>query len=284
MFTLQNSVPFQPKRALDPPARRVVVASNYDVLKESYRDKKQDQFILLIDGALRSIEIQVERNSEVEIILQRGRTIIPAENDSSVNALIHSTEADYLVLLDSFNVFFDQTQVEVTTTEEGKSREAYYDIIAFINYDLIGRSGVSESFPTLVRRFHSSRNVISGFLAAGPNIVSNHEDAVAIVELNVKEFLRNFFPGKEERLRPIYTSKGFANLPDYIKSGDLSSAVRDCEAQALNGDRKIVAMAYYNLAVLAEHSEEYEKVRGFLSESQRMHPLPLARQMEDDYL
>ncbi|HEX5169473.1 MAG TPA: hypothetical protein VFW11_09880 [Cyclobacteriaceae bacterium] len=284
MYNLQNSVPYSPRRTLDPPAHRVAVASSYDVLKESYRDKKENQFLLLIDGALQSMKTQVERNSDVEVKIQRGRAVVPSKEDSCFSAIIAMNEADYLVLLDSFKVFFDQTEVVVTKTDDGKSREAFYDIVSFVNYRLVGKSGSSESFPTSVRKFHSSRNVVSGLLAAGPDIVANHSDAVEIVELNVKEFLRNFFPGKDERVRPVYTSKDFANLSAHLKSGDLSAAVKDCESQTTNADRKIAAMAYYNLAVLAEHMGAYEKVRGFLSDSQRMHATPLASQMEEDYL
>lgn len=279
-FRVQNRVSLKPSRSLDPPAQTIVVANTYDVSKRSYRESKEGQFKLLIDGAMQSFATAVEEHTYVTVRIHRDRQPICK---SCLEDLMSAYGANYAVVLDSFAVYFDQTEVVVTKTEDGKSREAFYDIVSEIEFRIVGREGLREDFPTVYRRFHSSRSVMSGLLAAGPNIVSNHDDAIQAVTANVHQFLRNYFPDTEDRVRPMLVSKDFKGLDELVRSGKIDEARTLCESQTSKSKRLVVAQAYYNLAVLAEHTGDLESVSGLLGKSLGAYVLPQAQAMRTDY-
>lgn len=283
-YTLQNSVRYTPSRKLDPAPKSIIVANGFDVKAQSYRDKKEEQFILLIDGVLEHMQTSIQNNSDVAVKVVRGLSVVPTKEDSCINAFFVMEKADYVVMVNRFNVYFDQTEVVVTKTEDGKSREAFYDIVSETDYKIVGREGMREIFPITVRRYHSSRNVLSGLLAAGPSIVSNHDDAVEITQVNVRQFLRNFFPGFETRHRQLYVNKEFSEIPTFLTANNPDAAIELCQRLSRSNDQNIAAKAYYNLAVIAEHNGEYEKIREYLEQSLRRTPLGFAQQMQDDYL
>lgn len=282
-YIMQNSLPYKPARELDPPPKNIVLLNSFDVKVQSYRDKKEEQFILLINGALHQMAASIEQNSGVGVVVERETVNHPLTDEKLLTDLLDKHDADYIIAIDSFNVYFDQTEVVVTETDDGKSREAFYDILCFVNYKMMGRQGSDEMIPVEVQRFHSSRSVLSGLFAAGPSIVSNHKDATEMTELNTRQFLRTFFPGKDARSRPLYTSKGFKKIPSLLTGGNGVTAREICERETINPDRKVAAKAFYNLAVLAEHDGEYEKAGVYLEESQRRFLLPNAQQMRMDY-
>jgi hypothetical protein len=162
----------------------MVLANVYDVEKDSYRKSKDSQFKLLIDGALRYVAMAFEQRVSVQTVLERK--IDPAPDWSAVvKTYMQQQDADYAIVIDSFDLHFLQTHVEVTNSDNdgrSKSREAFYDIVATIGYTMILPDDTREFQGIATRHFHSSRPVISGLPAAGPNIVKNHNDAVAIVE------------------------------------------------------------------------------------------------------
>ena len=159
-YTLQNSVRFTPTRKLDPAPKSIIVANAFDVKAQSYRDKKEQQFILLIDGVLQHMQTSIQNNSDVEVNIARGLSVVPTKEDSCISAFFAMDKVDYVVMVNRFNVYFDQTEVVVTKTEDGKSREAFYDIVSEADYKIVGREGMREIFPITVRRYHSSRSEV----------------------------------------------------------------------------------------------------------------------------
>jgi hypothetical protein len=98
--------------------------------------------------------------------------------------------ATYAMVLDSFNVDFEQTKVDVTKTSTGsKSREAFYDIVSNMGFSLYNKDSLIDHQQVSSERYHSSRNVVSGLLAAGPNVVIQRNDAWVVTERNLRNYL-----------------------------------------------------------------------------------------------
>ena len=280
---IHNTLPYEPRKILEPPARHVVVANGFDVDAQSFRDNKEEQFKLLINGALQFMALSIEGHSDIEVNIERDLSIIPGKVDSCMTSLMKMHDANYLVYIERFDIYFNQTDVVVTEDEDGKSREAYYDIISEIDYNLVARSGGKEFVPINLTSFHSTRNVISGLFAAGPNIVSNHEDAVEMTRLNVNEFLRNYFAGTDERFREISTSGDFGNLEPLLIAKDYQAALAFCEKYTNSPNKKTAARAFHYMAIIAEHMGDFEKTQEYLSRSYRIYRTPEVYAMMEDY-
>lgn len=273
---LLNRVPYEAARPLN--AKRIVLTSGYDVSREEYREAKTAQFELLIQHVLRQMADRFAQ-AGVPTVLVPGRAVDIARADSSVQALQKQYESSHVIYISRLNVYFDQTDVEVTKTESGKEREAFYDIRADVTYNLAGNREPITSETTAVSKFHSSRSVLSGLLAAGPSIVSNNDDAMAILNQNVKQYLRPYLPGEDTFSRKLFTDKEFSGLREMIDRDDLAGARLLCEHQLENPNSRVAARANYNLAVLAERQGDKGAIIQYLRESVRILLIPEAEQM-----
>jgi hypothetical protein len=196
---------------------------------------------------------------------------------------IRASNSTHGMFITSFNAYFDQTHVEVTKTETGKDREAFYDIVVEIRYALRSLEGLALDTLISVRRFHSSRNVLSGLLAAGPSIVSNRDDALEGVYVNVDQYLKSFFPGQENRVRALMLTKDFKAIAAALNQSDYRSAFDASRQMTLSADNKVSATAYHVCAVLAERDQDFDAAKKYLLESLRRQPNVDVQRMLADY-
>jgi len=281
LTSVQTTIPTYPSHPLTPTPEKVVVANAFDVKSKSYRDSKEAEFNLLLEAAVQRATDQVQSHSEAEAEGVKGISI--ANRESSMQELLHSSHATHGIFITSFNAYFDQTHVEVTKTENGKDREAFYDIVVEMKYSLRGIDGLSLDTLVSVRKFHSSRSVLSGLLAAGPSIVSNHNDALEGVYVNVDQYLKSFFPGEENRIRRLMLSKDFKAIGEAIRHSNYAGAFEASQRLTNSPDKKTSATAFYVCAVLAERNSDFQNVKGYLEESLKRQHTFNAQAMLDDY-
>ena len=283
-MVLTTNIPTLPSRSFNPDPTKIVVANAYDVKTASVRDNKEKLFGELINLTVRHASNEINRRSEIPASFVEGIAVPMAQPDSSVKKLMTDHMASHAIIVNSFNASFEQTEVNVTVDDDGsKNRQAMYDIIVDIGYTLHNWSG--RQFDTLIsaRRFHSSRNVLSGLLAAGPNIVANSEDAADGIYANVDMYLKSFFKGRENRTRLLLNAKEFKELTNLIKASEYEKAFQLCESTMNSTNTQIAAKAAYNCAVLLEYMERYNEVKYYLQESQRLFTVPEAFEMLHDY-
>lgn len=280
---LTTEIPTLPTREFKSPPQKFIVANVYDVKKASVRDNKEKLFEELIDLTVRHTSNEINRRSEIPATFREGLTVINPRPDSVMNALMSEHRASHAILVKSFNSYFDQTEVVVTQTEEGKNREAHYDIIVDIGYSLY--DGAGHHFDTLisVRKYHSSRSVLSGLLAAGPNIVSNSSDAMEGIFANVDIYLKSFFKGREKRTRNVFISKDFKEMKNAMDAADYERAFEESEKLIQADKNMVAAMAAYNCAVMLEYLGQYNKVKHYLEQSLAKYRLPETEIMLQDY-
>ena len=271
-----------PIYAVDPPPQKIILLNNYDVASKKYRDNKEQLFLQLIDTMMYWASKRINDNTGIEAEVVRGYTM--ANSDSSISSLITSHKASHAITVTNFDVSFIQTRVDVTKDNSGsKSREAYYDIVADISYSFYAHDSLIKQRDLHQSRFHSSRSVASGLLAAGPNIVVKKDDAYRIVMEIWQEYLNYFFPGEKMRSRPLFINKGFDAVGQAISRQDYEAALTESLRFIDDPDKTKAAKSCYNCAVLFERKNQPEEAKKYLRQSLSFATLNEAKQMWNDF-
>jgi hypothetical protein len=101
-----------------------------------------------------------------------------------------SKQASGAIVIKDINVWFEQTGVDVVKEGKSKSRTAYYDICSEVSYVLYNQSTFEKENAINRCEYFTERSVMSGLLAAGPDIVGKSTHAFNMVEKNAKEYAR----------------------------------------------------------------------------------------------
>lgn len=282
---MNTTIPTQPMFNVVPD--QLVLLSTVDVVAQNYRDNKEELFLAMLDSILLTASREIKIRSEVVAEPLYGTTKTSAdkaERDNQILSIMLDNGSSDAIVISSFDVFFEQTRVDVTRNEDGtKDREAYYDIVSKIIYLWFDNDGLFKETPIELRRFHSSRGVLSGLFAAGPNVVSKKDEAFGMVMDNLNTYLNQFFPGRMLRSRPLFVGKEFSVVKIAIDAGDFDRALTECHQYMDSPDKKIAARAHYNYAVLLERVNQYDEVKSHLMASLQLYRLVEAYEMMRDY-
>src|SRR5689334_4630254 len=218
-----QTIPLYP---INPAPSQFLVLSTYDVPAQDFRERKEKLFMNLLDTMLSQVTQAASDRCVVysDVIFGITKT---GNRDSTVRALMKEHHASHAIVITFFNVYFEQTKVEVTKDSTGKTREAFYDIVSVINYSMYDEKGVFKDLTMKDRRFHSSRFVLSGLLAIGPDIVANRSDALDMASIRPEKYLDNFFPGWADRRRTLFVGKGLKTVGAAIDVGDYDTAMKE---------------------------------------------------------
>jgi len=271
-----------PIYAVDPPPQKIILLNNYDVASKKYRDNKEQLFQQLIDTMMYWAGKRINDNTGIETEVIRGYTT--ANGDSTIYRFIAEHKATHAIAVSNFDVSFEQTRVDVTKDNSGsKSREAYYDIVADIGYSFYAHNSLIKQRDLHQSRFHSSRSVASGLLAAGPNIVVKKDDAYRIVMDLWQQYLNYFFPGEKMRSRPVFINKGFEAVGKAISRQDYEAALTESLRFIDDADKTKAAKASYNCAVFFDRKSQPEEAKKYLRQSLSFATLVEAKQMWYDF-
>ena len=271
-----------PVYAVDPQPQKIILLNNYDVAARKYRDNKEQLFLQLIDTMMYWAAKKIHDNAGIETEVIRGYT--PANGDSSISALISFHKASHAITVNYFDVAFEQTHVDVTKDKDGsKSREAYYDIVSDISYSFYADDSLIKKRDLHESRYHSSRSVASGLLAAGPNVVVQRDDAYSIVQESWQEYLNYFFPGEKMRHRPVFTGKEFAMVGKALARQDYEAALTESLRFIDDPDKTKAAKSCYNCAVFFARKNQPEEAKKYLRQSLSFASLDEAKQMWNDF-
>lgn len=271
-----------PIYAVEPPPQKIILLNSYNVAAKKYRDNKEQLFLQLIDTMMYWAGKRINDNTGIGTEVIRGYT--PANSDSSISSLIGLHKASHAISVSYFDVSFEQTRVDVTKDNGGsKSREAYYDIVADISYSFYAHDSLIRQRDLHQSRFHSSRSVASGLLAAGPNIVVKKDDAYQIVMEIWQEYLNYFFPGEKVRSRPVFINKGFEAVGTAISRQDYEAALTESLRFMDDPDKTKAAKACYNCAVFFERKNQPAEAKKYLRQSLSLATLYEAKQMWNDF-
>lgn len=273
-----------PIYVVDPPPQKILLLNIYNVAGKKYRDNKEELFLQLIDNLMNRAAENIHDKAGISTQVIVGYTGTAGNDDSTVAALIALHKATHAIVVNSFDVSFYQTHVDVTKDNNGtKNRQAFYDILADIGYSFYAADSLIREKNIHLSRFHSSRSVASGLLAAGPNVVVQKDDAYRIVLDNMQEYLNYFFPGEKMRHRPLFTGKGFEAVGQAITKQDYEAALVESMRFVNDADKEKAAKSCYNCAVLFERKNQPEEAKKYLRQSLSLTTLNEAKLMWNDF-
>lgn len=273
-----------PMYTIEPAPQKIIVLNTYDVRVQKYRDNKEALFVEMIDSVMGQAAQTIRTSAGIPVTVLRGYTSPSASFTTKVQELMKEEQATHAIVVTSFDVEFVQTDVDVTKNKDGsKSREAFYDIRSSVGYSFYKGDGLMRNDNVVRQKFHSSRSVASGLLAAGPNVVVQQKDAYELIVENLYDYLNRYFPGQRLQYRSIFTGKEFEPTGAAIKRGDYEAALIESMKLTRSADPKIAAKANYNCAVFFERKNQPEEARKYLEASLQLERLPQASQMVLDY-
>lgn len=271
-----------PLYTIEPAPQKILLINQFNVIAQKYRDNKEELFREMIDSLLEESVLRIQNSTGIPAVAFKG--VVYNASADTVLQLLQQQGATHAIAVTDFMIEFVQTRVDVTKENNGsKSRVAFYDIRAAVGYSLYSTRGRLRTDDVVRQQFHSSRNVASGLLAAGPNVVVQRRDAYVILFENIHDYLIRYFPGQKTVYRPVFTGKGFETTAAAMKRGDYEAALIESMKLTKAADIKTAAMAHYNCAVFFERKNQPAEAKKYLTTSLQLAPLAQARNMMMDY-
>ena len=167
----------------DTSGRCILIINAFDASQMKARNNKKELFAELTDSLKQYLRSEMSKYSSMETAVVKE--LMRDNTDSMISHLLQKYNCTGAVLIDSLNVYFEQTGVEVTRDNDGKkSREASYDICTEVKYICYANIQTREPLYKKNCRFFSKRNVASGLLAAGPDVVGKSKYTFIAVRQN----------------------------------------------------------------------------------------------------
>ena len=178
-------------KPIDSSVNRILIINSFDAMSMKARKNKKELFAQLADSLKQMLSLRINESRNTRAIVIPG--IIINSGDSGYYRLINEYQASAAIVISKLDAYFEQTGVEVTKEPDGKKRVASYNICSTVNYSTYNNAEKINESETKVWEFFTTRSVVSGFLAAGPDIVGKSKHAFNIIEKNAGEYLiKNF--------------------------------------------------------------------------------------------
>ncbi len=162
---------------------RILIINAFDASEIKARKNKQELFAELADSLKQYLQSEIGRYTDFETVVT-GELV----NDTAshiLNALLQKHNCTSAIVISNLNVYFEQTDVEVTKNSDGsKTREASYDICSDVRYLYYVNAATPEVLDRKNCKFFTKRSVASGMLAAGPDIVGKSKYTFIAIRLN----------------------------------------------------------------------------------------------------
>jgi hypothetical protein len=171
----------------------ILIINSFDAMSMKARKNKKELFAELADSLKQLLYNKIRFQYETKATIYAGLLQETANPDSTIFSLMVSNDASKAIVIKKLDVHFDQTGVEVTGVKHDKTRKASYDICAVVMYSLYDLEKKLNESETSICEYYTVRNVVSGLLAAGPDVVGKRKDAFKIIEKNAEKYLWEFF-------------------------------------------------------------------------------------------
>lgn len=151
---------------------RILVVNCYDPAATSYRKNKKELLQDVADSLrLYLVDLINSKNAGKGIISEKRLSGLN-ENTGWLDSLLVQHQADIVIAILNAEAEFVKTDVDVEIQYDGsKKRTARYDLCTTFNYLLAGKNGSYIERKEHVCEFFTERSVVSGLLAAGPDLV-----------------------------------------------------------------------------------------------------------------
>jgi hypothetical protein len=161
--------------------------------------------------------------------------------------------AEYLLVLDAFRLYFDK-EMEVKKEDDGtKSRTAHYSLVLKVGLSLYDSTGFLIDQSTISNsKFYQSRSVASGLLAIGPSMGGTGTETNALASELGGDYIKKFYPTSVIEMKQIYVGKKFAEITPLMKNGKWEEAKEKLLLCIDSDNYKLRRRASHNLCVAYE--------------------------------
>lgn len=179
---------FASNQQTDTSGHHIVIINAFDPSKDKSRKNKQELFTELADSLKEYLNYFLAGKKDTKTT--RMPELLKDISVNNLQAIMTQSEAIMVIVILKLNVYFDQTNVDVTKNSDGsKSREASYDICCQVSYNIY-QPGVSIVLAEEKNcEFFTTRSVASGLLAAGPDVVGKKKYTYDMVRKNAFKFI-----------------------------------------------------------------------------------------------
>ena len=188
-----NSSPYRPEGMQDSIPSNILIINSFDAMSIKGTKNKKELFAKLADSLKQLLYDRVKVQYQVQAIIIPGILHETANSDSVLFSMMASNNSYTAIVIKKIDVYFNLNNVEVTGVKNDKTRTAAYTLCADITYNLYSGTSDLKVSPTNICEFYSNRNVVSGMLAVGPDIVGKRKDAFKIIAKNAEKYLWQAF-------------------------------------------------------------------------------------------
>jgi len=249
-----------PELEFTPGTHEVYITTAYDTnLLDFNKEKKVSTYSQGALNVLRSIDNELYYKSKVvshyaEPIKGNAYSEMPDTLDVEKRiALCKKLNKHYLIVLESFDLYFDK-EVDVVQEEDGsKTKTAYYDLVAVAGIALYdSQGGVSNKIIEQIYPNYDERGVLSGLLAVGPSMAKASDEIEELTKAIGIEYVSKFYPKEVEITKAIYTHSKLGKSSRYMVKRDWNTAIKILLPLTDHPDKEIAGKAAYNLSVAYE--------------------------------
>ena len=183
--------------SLNPPpksdtASKILIVNSFDAMSLKARKNKKELFSELADSLVQYLYQELNKNGREAIVIS---TLLKdtTKIDSSIISLISLHNASGAIVIRSLNAFFENVDVTVEEDKDGKSKTASFDICSSAIYQFYSKDKLERESEITTRDPFSSRPVISGFFAAGPDVVGKRKHVIKIMKENAGKYIAQLY-------------------------------------------------------------------------------------------
>lgn len=162
---------------------RILIINAFDASEMKARKNKKALLTELADSLKQYLRSEIRQYTEFEAVV--AEEFISDTTRQFLNTLFQKYNCASAIVISKLNVYFEQTGVEVTRDYDGsKSREASYDICSDVRYLYYINADTPEVLDKKRCYFFTKRDVASGVLAAGPDVVGKSKYTFIAIRQN----------------------------------------------------------------------------------------------------
>ena len=169
---------------------KVLVVNGYDPSSTSFRKNKKELLSEVADSLRYYLMEIIERENAGKVSLAEQRVVPLGDSTDWLDNLLQQKQTDFVIVILNVEAEFVKTDVEVERQDDGsKKRTARYDLCSTINYLLAGKKDAYSERKEIVCEFFTERTVMSGLLAAGPDLVGKSKWVFRSVRKNAVAYV-----------------------------------------------------------------------------------------------
>lgn len=173
LLVLFGSVKSNPVLAQTAEAQyRILIVNGFDPSSSKIRKNKKELLSEVADSLRYYLMEKMEGANMGKVGLAEQKFVAAGDSSGWLDSLLLQKQAQYVIVILNVEAEFVKTDVDVERQDDGsKKRTARYDLCSTVNYLLAGKTGTYIERKEIVCEFFTERTVMSGLLAAGPDLV-----------------------------------------------------------------------------------------------------------------